>query len=88
MELQKMNKWSVYILLCSDNTLYTGITNNISRRLKNHESGTGARYTKGRGPLTLVYVEECDNRAQASIREYKIKRMSRLEKEKLFKKPY
>lgn len=79
-------QWVVYILICSDNTLYTGITNNLEKRLEAHRNGTGAKYTRGRTPLELLYTEHCDNRAQASKREYAIKSLSRLEKENLVKK--
>lgn len=75
--------WFVYILKCGDDTLYTGITTDISRRLSVHESGKGAKYTKGRGPLTLVYQEECLDRSMASKREIEIKALSRSDKENL-----
>ena len=75
--------WYVYILRCGDNTLYTGITDNIPRRLTAHRSGRGAKYTRGRGPLTLVYVEEFPDRSAASRREWAIKRLSRFQKEHL-----
>jgi len=67
---------------CSDNTLYTGITTNLERRLEEHNgSDRGAKYTKARRPVTLVYSEEYENRSEASKREYAIKkRMSREEK--------
>ena len=72
--------WSVYILKCADKTLYTGITNNIARRLKDHESGNGAKYTKGRGPLKLVYQEFMENRSLSSKRESEIKKLNKQEK--------
>ncbi len=72
--------WVVYILQCADNTLYTGITNNLSRRLLAHEMGKGAKYTKGRGPFTVVYTESYNNRSEASKREMAIKAMERAEK--------
>jgi len=72
--------WCVYILECADQTLYTGITNNLERRIAMHENGTGAKYTKGRGPFRLLYDEICENRSVASKREYEIKKMSRAEK--------
>ena len=50
--------WYVYMLLCGDGTLYTGMTDDVPRRLRAHRSGRGAKYTRGRGPLTLVYVQE------------------------------
>ena len=73
----------VYILRCGDGTLYTGITDNLRRRLEAHRAGRGAKYTRGRGPLTLVYWEEQTDRAAASRREWAIKRLTRAEKEAL-----
>ena len=75
--------WTVYILRCGDNTLYTGITNDLPRRLAAHRSGKGAKYTRGRGPLTLLYTEEQPDRSAASRREAAIKTLSRTEKEAL-----
>lgn len=72
-----MTYWVVYILECKDKTLYTGITNNLKRRLKQHENGTGAKYTKGRGPFKIIYKEMCQDRADASKREHEIKQLSR-----------
>ncbi|MEH6404894.1 MAG: GIY-YIG nuclease family protein [Sneathiella sp.] len=75
--------WIVYILKCGDGSLYTGITNNVVKRLAAHEAGTGAKYTKGRGPLLLVYEEPCLNRSDASKRELNIKSLSKQQKQKL-----
>ena len=75
--------WTVYMLECADQTLYTGITNDLERRLAEHEAGKGARYTKGRGPLRLVYQEICASRAEASRRETAIKLLSRAKKLRL-----
>jgi putative endonuclease len=72
--------WSVYILDCSDGTLYTGITNDIDRRIVEHEAGQGAKYTKGRSPVKLVYQETSENRSTASKREIEIKSFSRRDK--------
>jgi len=72
--------WTVYIIKCSDDTLYTGITNNLERRLQQHNNGTGAKYTKGRGPVSLVKSFECADRSEASKLEYQIKQLSREEK--------
>ena len=69
--------WTVYILQCADGTLYTGITNDLALRVAEHESGTGAKYTKGRGPLQLVYQESCEDRGLASKRENEIKALDR-----------
>lgn len=76
--------WVVYILECADGTFYTGITNNLERRLAAHEAGTGAKYTKGRGPFSLVFREDYADRSDASKRERIIKKMSREEKKALF----
>ncbi|MBT5934231.1 GIY-YIG nuclease family protein [Sulfurimonas sp.] len=76
-----MSKYYVYILRCSDDTLYTGITTDIKRRIDEHSnSEKGAKYTKQRRPVNLVYSEESLNRSTASKREYEIKKMSRLKK--------
>ena len=75
--------WKLYILLCGDNTLYTGITVDVDHRFAMHQSGKGAKYTRGRGPLKLVYVEECGTHSDALQREMAVKRLSRQEKMKL-----
>lgn len=75
----------VYIVKCSDNTLYTGYTTSIERRVKTHNSGKGAKYTRGRLPVTLCYFEEYDNKIDAMRREYRIKRLKRKDKIKLIK---
>ena len=75
--------WKVYILRCGDGSLYTGITKDISARLEQHRSGKGAKYTRGRGPLELVYSEECPDHSVALRRELQIKALPRAEKEKL-----
>ena len=72
--------WSVYILRCADGTLYTGIAPDVEKRLQKHNEGKGAKYTRGRTPVELVYQEEWPDRAQASRREYQIKQLSRAEK--------
>ncbi len=77
--------WYVYVLRCGDGTLYTGITDNIPRRLAAHRAGKGAKYTRGRGPLELVYAEEVPDKSTALRREYQIKRLTRQEKERLIK---
>ncbi len=64
-----MSSWVLYILECADGTYYTGITNDLAKRLAAHEAGQGAKYTRGRGPLKVVYSEECDDRSHASQRE-------------------
>ena len=73
----------VYILECRDGTYYTGMTNDLGRRLAEHQGGKGAKYTRGRTPVRLVYQEVCGTKGQALSREYRIKRMSRLHKKRL-----
>jgi putative endonuclease len=77
--------WKVYMLQCADNSLYTGITTDIERRVKEHNSDNskGARYTRARRPVSLAYLEDCDDRADASKREYQLKKLARGEKLKL-----
>jgi Predicted endonuclease containing a URI domain len=76
--------WQVYILQCADKTLYTGITVDLARRLQEHNtSKLGAKYTKSRRPVKIVYLKKFRNRSTASIAESKIKKMSRVEKIKL-----
>ena len=77
------SKWYLYILRCGDNTLYTGITTDPEKRLEAHRSGKGAKYTRGRTPLELVYREECENHSHALKREHAVKALTRAEKEKL-----
>ncbi len=72
--------WTVYILQCADGTLYTGITNDLEKRLAAHESGKGAKYTRGRGPLALIHRENYATRGEALSRELAIKALSREEK--------
>lgn len=78
-----MSEWSVYILKCKDDSYYTGITNDLKKRIADHESGNGAKYTRGRGPLTLMHTETFENRSAASKREFEIKKLTRSEKELL-----
>ena len=75
-----MMKWFVYILECSDGSFYTGITNNLGRRLDQHGKGVGSKYTRGRLPVILLYSEESIDRANAARREAQIKKLTRLEK--------
>lgn len=72
--------WQLYILRCGDGTLYTGITDDLPRRLNAHRSGKGAKYTRGRGPLELVYREDCPDKSAALRREIAVKKLSRQEK--------
>ncbi len=82
-EASMEKQWCVYILQCGDGTLYTGITDDVPRRLEMHRRGKGAKYTRGRGPLELRYREICDSYSAALKREIQIKRLSHAEKEKL-----
>ena len=73
--------WYLYILRCGDGTLYTGITTDVEKRLEVHRSGKGAKYTRGRAPLELVYREECGSHSDALKRESAIKKLTRIQKE-------
>ena len=75
----------VYILECNDGTLYTGWTNDIDKRFKAHNDGKGAKYTKGRRPLKLVYLEELETKSEALKRENEIKKMTKDKKRQLIK---
>lgn len=78
-------EWTLYIVECGDGTLYTGITDDLERRLKAHAAGKGAKYTRGRGPLTLRYQERCESHSAALKREIAVKRLTRAQKLKLYK---
>lgn len=73
-------KWFIYIVECSDKSLYCGITNNIARRIDQHNSGKGAKYIRGRRPVRLVYSEEAESMSKAMKRERQIKKMKRSQK--------
>ena len=75
-----MKQWYVYILRCSDRTLYTGSTDDVARRAQVHISGKGAKYTRCRIPVEVVYSEACESYSAALKREYAIKQLSRKEK--------
>ena len=79
--------WWVYILACGDGTLYTGIALDVEARLDQHRQGTGARYTRGRGPLELVYQEERPTKGEALRREREIKGLPREAKLRLAGRP-
>jgi putative endonuclease len=80
--------WTVYILQCADDSLYTGITTDLTRRMNEHETGIkGARYTNGRGPFQLMYQAHCGDRAEASKLEISIKALSRAKKLTLISQP-
>ncbi|MDD5561263.1 MAG: GIY-YIG nuclease family protein [Candidatus Omnitrophica bacterium] len=76
--------WYVYVIECSDSLLYTGVTKDLQRRVKEHNSGYGCRFTRYRAPVKLVHSEEVESRPQALIREAEIKRFPRAKKLKLF----
>lgn len=78
-----MAKWSVYILRCADNSLYTGVATDIDARLAVHNAGKGAKYTRGRLPVKLVYRESVRGRSAALKREHAIKRLPRAAKRRL-----
>lgn len=76
----------VYMLRCADGSLYTGWTNDMEKRLKAHQRGQGAKYTRSRGPVELVYSEELTDKSEALKREYVIKQLSHTEKLKLIER--
>lgn len=76
-------QWVTYMVECSDGSIYTGISNNVSKRVSDHNNGKGAKYTRSRSPVTLKWSQSCDNRSEASKLEYKIKKLSRKQKLKL-----
>ncbi len=78
--------WFVYMLRCGDGSLYTGCTNDLYRRLKVHQSGRGAKYTRSRRPVALVYQEELPDRSAALRREAAVKRLTRAQKLALIQK--
>ena len=78
---ERHQNWCVYVIRCSDNSLYTGITTDIDRRFQQHADGTGAKYFRGRSPEQIVYLENGHNRSSASTREKQIKTMTRPEKD-------
>ena len=75
-----MKRWYIYILRCADGTLYTGMTDDVARRVQVHNSGKGAKYTRGRTPVEVVYSEECETYSDALKREYAIKQLTRQQK--------
>ena len=77
--------WFVYMLRCRDNSIYTGITNNLDKRIEAHLSGNGSKYLRGRLPLELIYKEDFSNRSSASKREMEVEKLKKKEKELLIK---
>ena len=75
-----MSTWTVYILKCKDDSLYTGITTDLEARIEAHNRGDGAKYTRGRGPVRLVWSQDALSESQARKREYEIKQLSRAQK--------
>lgn len=75
--------WYLYILRCGDGSFYTGITTDVDQRLEVHRAGKGAKYTRGRGPLELVYREVCCDHSDALKREHAVKKLTRTQKEQL-----
>lgn len=82
----KISKNYTYILRCIDDTFYTGWTNNLEKRIRAHNNGTGSKYTRGRLPVSLAYSEVFDSKEEAVAREYKIKRLTREKKMELVNK--
>ena len=82
----KQRCWTVYILICGDNSLYTGMTKCLTKRLRMHEAGQGAKYTKGRGPFVLGYREDYEDRRTAAQREFAIKKLKAKKKWALVEK--
>jgi predicted GIY-YIG superfamily endonuclease len=80
LDVRVKEAWFVYLLRCGDGTLYCGIALDVAARLEQHRCGKGARYTRGRGPLELVYTEACEDRSSALRRERAIKALDRAEK--------
>ena len=77
--------WFVYMLRCKDNSIYTGITNNLDNRIETHMSGNGSKYLRGRLPVELIYKEDFSSRSSASKREIEVKKLNKKEKELLIK---
>lgn len=73
----------VYVVACRDDSLYTGYTTDVERRVDEHNEGAGAKYTRGRTPVELVHVERFESRSAAMSREYEVKQLTRLQKERL-----
>jgi len=80
--------WFLYVLRCNDRSLYCGIAIDVEKRLEQHRSGKGARYTRGRGPLNLVHVWKLANHSRALKAEWAFKKLSRAQKERGLKKPH
>jgi putative endonuclease len=81
--IQPSSPWFFYLVRCRDNSLYAGVTTDLDRRLKEHNIGTGARYTCGRRPVVLIYNEKFDNASRAKTREAQVKGWPKVKKERL-----
>ncbi|MBU9888276.1 MAG: GIY-YIG nuclease family protein [Candidatus Omnitrophica bacterium] len=81
--VKEADDWELYILRCGDNSFYTGVTNNLERRLKMHQTGKASRYTRVRRPVEMIYHEKCGTRTQALVRECAVKELPRKKKEEL-----
>jgi len=77
----KTGRWLLYILKCKDGTYYTGITNDLSRRVKQHNEGTASRYTRSRRPVKVIFQEPCRSKSSALKKEYAVKSLTRKMKE-------
>tara|TARA_Y100001980_G_C14350006_1_gene161339 strand:+ start:91 stop:354 length:264 start_codon:yes stop_codon:yes gene_type:complete len=77
--------WVVYMLKCRDSSIYTGISNNLKKRLNTHANGFGSKYVRARLPFRLIYIEECQSRSNAIKREIEIKKLNKKNKELLIK---
>lgn len=77
------NIWSVYLIRCADNSLYTGITTDVEKRFKTHAAGKGAKYVKARRPLELVFSQEVGGRGDALRVEYAVKQLTKVQKERI-----
>ncbi len=82
-QIPNSNLWYAYIVLCNDRTLYTGIAKDLEKRIESHNAGNGAKYTRSRRPVRLVYLEEFFSRSEAAKREYQLKQMDKAGKQKL-----
>lgn len=78
-----MTDWSLYLLRCGNGTLYTGISTDVDKRLEQHHTGLGAKYTRGKGPFELAFVQQVGDRSRASRLEWRVKRLKRRDKERL-----
>ncbi len=80
---QPLFSWIVYLIRCNDGSLYTGITNNLERRFAMHSAGTGAKFLRGKGPLTIEFATKCIDKSHALRIEHRIKQLPKSEKEKI-----